>query len=170
MTKAFIRANRKVAIGETAYAVRDSQVHGLGAFAARPVRKGEVIDEYTGERITHEEANERYKHRDERDTLTFLFTVDEHTVIDGSVGGNGTRYINHRCEPNCAPRYRKGRVFIVATRDIAAGEELGFEYNIAREDDDPPDVDAIWACRCASPKCRGTLLWPPRLPVSNSRE
>jgi len=164
MRKAYIRPNRTHS-PETkpAYSVRRSPVHGYGAFADRLIKRGEVIDEYTGERITHEQANERYRNRDERDTHTFLFTLDDRFVIDGGFGGNNTRFINHKCEPNCAPRIRGGRVFIVATRTIQPGEELGFQYHIGREDDDPPDVDEIWACRCASPKCQGTLLWPPRL-------
>jgi SET domain-containing protein len=146
------------------YVVRRSEIHGSGAFAIRKIRKGEVIDEYTGERITHEEANERYKDRDINDNHTFLYALDEDTVIDGNVGGNDSRFINHLCEPNCVPRVRKGRLFIVALRDIEPGEEIGFSYHIGREDDDPENVDEIYACRCGSPRCRGTMLWPPRRP------
>lgn len=146
------------------YAVRRSRVHGRGAFATRDIRKGEIVDEYVGDRISHAQANWRYRHRDHSDSHTFLFTVSSRTVIDGSIGGNDSRFINHKCEPNCEPQIRRGRVFIVATRTIPAGEELGFEYNIGREDDDPPDVDEIYACRCGSRKCRGTYLWPPKRP------
>ncbi|MEP7244787.1 MAG: SET domain-containing protein-lysine N-methyltransferase, partial [Gammaproteobacteria bacterium] len=147
------------------YVVRRSGVHGYGAFAARDIRKGEVLDEYVGDRITHEQADERYKGRDVNDSHTFLLTLDERIVIDGSIGGNDTRFINHQCEPNCEPRIRKGRVFIVATRLIRAGEELGFEYNIGRDADDPENVDEIYACLCGSPRCRGTILWPPKRPT-----
>ena len=51
-------------------------------------------------------------------------------------------------------------MFIDAVRDIAAGEELGYDYQIGRDKDDPPNVDEIYACRCGSPQCRGTMLWP----------
>lgn len=149
---------------ESPIVVRRSKVHGLGVFAARVIRKGEVIDEYTGERISHAAANRRYRHRDVNDNHTFLFTVSSRTVIDATRRGNDTRFINHRCDPNCEPRIRRGRVFIVAIRTIRAGEELGFEYNIGREDDDPPNVDDIYACRCGARRCRGTILWPPRRP------
>ena len=54
-----------------------------------------------------------------------------------------------------------GRVFIDAARDIRPGEELGYDYQIGRDKDDPPNVDEIYACRCGSPQCRGTMLWPP---------
>ncbi len=141
--------------------VRRSRVHGFGVFATRTIRKGEVIAEYTGERISHAEANRRYWHRDINDNHTFLFTVSSRTVIDARYRGNDTRYINHRCDPNCEPQIRRGRVFIVAIRTIRPGDELGFEYNIGREDDDPPNVNEIYACRCGARRCRGTMVWPP---------
>jgi SET domain-containing protein len=146
------------------YVIRPSTVHGQGAFAVRDIRRGETIDEYTGERISHDEANERYKDRDLNDNHTFLYTLDDDTVIDGTLHGNDARYINHKCDANCAPRIKDGRLFIVATRKIRAGEEIGYRYHIAREDDDPENVDEIYACRCGSPKCAGTILWPPKKP------
>jgi SET domain-containing protein len=149
---------------ESVIVVRRSPVHGRGVFATRNILKGEVIGEYVGERISHAEANWRYRHRDFSDNHTFLFTVSSRTVIDASHAGNDTRFINHRCDPNCEPRIRRGRVFIVAIRNIRAGDELGFEYNIGREDDDPPNVDEIYACRCGARRCRGTILWPPKRP------
>ena len=152
------------AAAEPAIEVRRSKVHGFGVFATRAIRKGEVIEEYVGERISHGEANWRYRHRDFNDNHTFLFTVSSRTVIDARDKGNDTRFINHRCDPNCEPQIRRGRVFIVAIRAIRPGEELGFEYNIGREDDDPPNVDDIYACRCGARRCRGTILWPPRKP------
>ena len=149
------------------FVVRRSRVHGMGAFAVRDIRKGEIVAEYLGERISHGEANRRYGVRQASDSHTFLFTVSTRTVIDGSVGGNDSRFINHRCDPNCEAVIRRGRVFIVSTKRIRAGEEIGFEYNIGREDDDPPNVDEIYACRCGARRCRGTILWPPRRPAAS---
>jgi len=40
--------------------VRRSPIHGLGVFALKKIRKGERIIEYTGERISHREADRRY--------------------------------------------------------------------------------------------------------------
>jgi hypothetical protein len=146
------------------YVVRRSRVHGYGAFATRDIKKGEVIDEYLGDRITHAQADKRYEDHDENDNHTFLFIVDKKTVIDAGVGGNDARFINHKCDPNCESEIKKGRVFIVATKNIKKGEELGYDYQIGREKDDPENVDEIYACRCGSPKCRGTMLWPPKRP------
>jgi len=140
--------------------VRNSPVHGRGVFAVQPIKKGARIIEYLGDRVSHEAADKRYEDHDENDNHTFLFIVDKHTVIDAGVGGNDARFINHQCEGNCESVIENRRVFIDATRDISPGQELGYDYEIGREKDDPPNVDEIYACRCGSPKCRGTMLWP----------
>ena len=152
------------------YKVTRSKVHGYGAFATRDVKKGEVLDEYLGDRITHAQADKRYEDHDENDNHTFLFIVDKKTVIDAGIGGNDARFINHKCDPNCESEIKKGRVFIIATKKIAKGEELGYDYQIGREKDDPENVDEIYACRCGSPKCRGTMLWPAKRPVPRKKK
>jgi hypothetical protein len=138
--------------------VRDSAIHGRGVFALRHVPKGTRIIEYLGERISHAEADRRYEDRPEEDNHTFLFIVDKRTVIDAGVNGNDARFINHACEPNCETVIEKRRVFIEAMRDIEPGEELNYDYQIQREDDDPANVEEIWACRCGTETCRGTML------------
>jgi len=143
-------------------AVRNSPLHGLGVFALKRIAKGTRIIEYVGERVSHAEADRRYQDKDARDNHTFLFIVDEQTVIDAGVGGNEARFVNHACEPNCESVIEDSRVFIDAIRAIEPGEELTYDYQIQREADDPPDIDAIFACRCGLASCRGTLLWPPR--------
>jgi hypothetical protein len=144
--------------------VRDSPLHGLGVFATRGIKNGTRVIEYLGERISHAAADRRYDHKDENDSHTVLFIVDARTVIDAGVGGNEARFVNHGCEPNCESVIEHRRVFIEAIRDIAAGEELTYDYQIQREADDPPDIDVIFACRCGAPSCRGTMLWPPPAP------
>ena len=141
--------------------VRASPLHGLGVFATRRIRRGTRIIEYVGERVSHVEADRRYQHKDARDNHTFLFIVDVQTVIDAGVDGNEARFVNHACEPNCESVIEDRRVFIDAIRAIEPGEELTYDYQIQREADDPPDIDGIFACRCGSAGCRGTLLWPP---------
>lgn len=152
------------------YEVRRSKVHGFGAFALKRIPKGTRIDEYLGDRISHSEADHRYEDHDENDNHTFLFIVDKRTVIDAEVGGNDARFINHKCDPNCESAIEKGRVFIDALKDIEPGEELGYDYQIGRDKSDPPNVDEIYACRCGSPKCRGTMLWPPKRPAPRKRK
>jgi SET domain-containing protein len=138
--------------------VRDSAIHGHGVFALSKIAAGMRIIEYTGERISHAEADRRYEDRPDDDNHTFLFIVDRRTVIDAGVGGNEARFINHACDPNCETVIENRRVYIEAMRDIEPGEELRYDYQIQREADDPPNVDEIWACRCGAGTCRGTML------------
>lgn len=140
--------------------VRDSRVHGLGVFALRRIRKGTRVIEYLGERISHREADRRYDLKEENDNHTFLFIVDSRTVIDAGVDGNEARFINHTCGPNCESVTHNRRVFIEAIRTIEPGEELAYDYQIEWDPQDPPDIDEIFACRCGSAGCRGTMLWP----------
>ena len=150
--------------------VRNSPVHGRGVFAVARISKGARIIEYLGDRVSHDAADARYDDHDESDNHTFLFIVDTRTVIDAGVGGNDARFINHQCSGNCESVIENRRVFIDATRDIAPGDELGYDYEIGREKDDPPNVDEIYACRCGSPQCRGTMLWPPKKPEPKRRK
>jgi hypothetical protein len=140
--------------------VRRSNVHGLGVFAARRITKGTRIIEYVGERVSHDEADRRYEEKDANDSHTFLFIVDSKTVIDAGVDGNDARFFNHSCDPNCESTVEKRRVYIEALRDIESGAELTYDYQIQREDDDPDNIDDVFACRCGFAKCRGTMLWP----------
>jgi hypothetical protein len=140
------------------FEVRHSPIHGYGVFAARRIRKGTTVIEYLGDRVSHDEADARYEDKDPHDNHTFLFTVDSRTVIDGGVGGNEARYINHGCDPNCASTAQNRRIYVEAIRTIQPGEELAYDYQIERDADDPPNVDEIFACRCGAAKCRGSML------------
>jgi len=148
--------------------VRASPLHGLGVFAAQRIPRGTRVIEYLGERVSHEEADRRYHNKDAGDSHTLLFVVDSHTVIDAGVDGNEARFLNHSCAPNCESLIENQRVYIDAIRTIEPGEELTYDYQIQREVDDPPDIDAIFACRCGVDRCRGSMLWPP--PSAPSRQ
>jgi hypothetical protein len=149
--------------------VKDSPIHGKGVYATRFIKKGERIGEYLGERITHAEADRRYNMKGDDDGHTFLFIASNRTVIDGSVGGNDARYINHRCEPNCESVIDGKRVFIEAIRDIKKGDELGYDYQLTWESDDDPTDLANYGCRCGAKKCRGTMLDKTPLDVLKAR-
>lgn len=141
---------------------RRSGVHGRGVFALQDIAEGEVIIEYTGQVISWQEAQERHPHDPKQPNHTFYFHVDEDRVIDAKVGGNSARWINHACEPNCESEEQAGRIFIRALRDIAAGEELSFDYRLVIDGRHTPKLKKAYACHCGSPKCRGTMLGPKR--------
>ena len=140
--------------------VKRSKIQGKGAFATTRIPKGSRIIEYAGERITPAEADRRYDDDASDHPRVLLFSVDSKTVIDAAVGGNESQYINHSCEPNCSAVTVRKRIFIEALRDIEAGEELLYDYNLTRESDDEEALERRYACHCGAPTCRGTMLIP----------
>jgi uncharacterized protein len=140
--------------------VRPSGVHGKGVFAARRIKKGKKVIEYTGEVITWKEALRRHPHDPTDPQHTFYFHIDDKWVIDAKHGGNAARWINHACEPNCEADEDGGRVFIRALRDIAPGEELFYDYGLVIDARYTAKLKREYACRCGAKKCRGTMLAP----------
>ena len=140
--------------------VRPSTLHGTGVFAARNIRATTRIIEYTGKRITPEQADELHPTDPDDPFHTFFFTTSCGKVIDGGDKGNDARWINHSCAPNCeAQENAKGtRVYIVALRDIAAGEELFYDYGLVMDGRITKKLKRQYRCLCGAPTCRGTML------------
>ena len=126
--------------------------------------EGETIVEYRGEVITWEEAQARHPGDPAQPNHTFYFHINPTRVIDGGVGGNSARWINHSCDGNCEAEERAGRIFIVARRPIAAGEELHYDYGLVMDARYTRKLKAEFACWCGAAHCRGTLLAPKRKP------
>ncbi|MBX3651324.1 MAG: SET domain-containing protein-lysine N-methyltransferase [Burkholderiales bacterium] len=139
-------------------AVRNSPIHGRGVFAVGAIAKGERIIEYTGERISHAEADRRYGELHEGSSHTMLFAATDEIVIDATKRGGPARWINHSCRPNCEADETGGRVFISSIRAIRAGEELSYDYNLVLEERHTPKLKREHPCHCGARNCRGTLL------------
>src|SRR3546814_1129740 len=83
---------------------------------------------------------------------------------------NAARFINHSCAPNCEAvvhqnkngKRHKDKIQIEAIRDIAAGEELTYNYGIVLHEPHTARLKKLWACHCGAPNCTGTLLQPKR--------
>ena len=148
--------------------VRNSPIHGRGVVAVKSIKKGTRIMEYVGERISHAEADRRFWDKGFDDGHTFLFVVNNKTVIDGTHDGNDARYINHRCAANCETVTEDNRIFIDALTNIKAGEELGYDYQLTWDSSDDPEELKLYNCRCGSKNCRGTML--DKLPVDEQRK
>lgn len=142
--------------------VRDSGVHGRGVYAAAAIPAGSRIIEYTGERISWDEALRRHPHDPSQPNHTFYFHLDTGQVIDALYGGNDARWINHACEPNCEAEEVDGRVYINALRDLAPGEELFYDYGLVLDERHTAKVKKQFACWCGAATCRGTMLAPKR--------
>ena len=139
--------------------VRRSGVHGRGVFALLDLAEGESLIEYTGELISWPEALRRHPHDPAQPNHTFYFHIEDGQAIDGNVGGNSSRWINHSCQPNCeAEEAEGGRIFIKALRNIAAGEELFFDYGLIIDARHTKKLLADYPCWCGARACRGTLL------------
>jgi len=127
--------------------IRSSSLHGAGVYTTAPLAQGTHVLEYTGPRLTKEQTEGLYADSE----LTYLFGMDDgKTVIDGF---GMAAFVNHSCRPNCETDQIDNRVWIIALRDIAAGEELTYDYNIY--DAEPGENSS---CHCGSEDCRGTMF------------
>jgi SET domain-containing protein len=125
--------------------IRSSAIHAAGCYTTAPVRKGERVAEYFGPKLTKDEADTLY----DGAPITYLFGLgDGSIVIDGHCTA---MFINHSCNPNCETEEVNGRVWITAIRNIAAGDEITYDYCLY----DGGDEEQI--CNCGSAKCRGTM-------------
>lgn len=125
---------------------RPSRIHGKGCFTRHNYRKGDFICKYEGERIKRKEAQRR-----ERELkVNRICHVNNLFAIDGSVGGNGTHYVNHSCEPNCRIQFTGEEILIYALRNIKIGEELTVDYYAELYLEGAK-------CRCRQVNCRDRL-------------
>ena len=155
MTRPPVRGTR-VKLPGTVWLGR-SGVHGYGLFARDFIPQGEKIIEYVGERITKAEAERREVQRLVQragggDGCVYVFEVNQRHDLDGEVPWNLARRINHSCAPNCETQQQRGRIWIVALRDIAPGEELTYDYCFDYAD---------WRkhpCRCGATECVGYIV------------
>lgn len=137
--------------------IRHSKIHGRGIVATKDIPSGTRIIEYEGERISKAVSERRDEEREARakaggDGCVYIFEINKRTDLDGHMEWNTARLINHSCEPNCQSENLRGHIWLSAVRDIAAGEELTFDYGF--------DVEN-WKdhrCLCGSPKCVGYIV------------
>ena len=124
-----------------------SPIHGIGGFAKMAICQGTRVLEYRGERISKGESLQRCEN-DNR----YIFSLNPEQDLDGNVAWNPARFINHSCAPNCEAELDGEQIWIVARRDIRAGEEITFNYGYDLVDyQDHP-------CHCGSPNCVGYMV------------
>lgn len=129
------------------YEVRPSRIHGMGVFARVDISADTRVVEYLGERVTKAESLRRRQAGN-----FFVFIVTDQFDIDGAVNWNPARFINHSCAPNCEARMEDERIWIIALRDIKAGEELSFNYGYDLQDyEEHP-------CACGAANCLGFMV------------
>jgi hypothetical protein len=120
--------------------VRASPTDGLGVFALRSHRAGELVLSIDDSCVV-----------DHTHPLTAL---DNPRHCDYLAGGKVVlmqypeRHINHSCDPNVYVATENGKRQVVAIRDIAAGEEISYDYSINS------GGDTVRACSCGAERCR----------------
>ena len=137
--------------------VKNSKIHGRGLYATADIKEETQIIQYVGEKITKKESTKRALEWEEqaRETgegLVYIFELDDTYDIDGRLGENPARYMNHSCDGNCEAINYDGEIWIVARKDIKKGEELVYDYGYVMEHflDHP--------CLCGADNCIGYIV------------
>lgn len=145
--KSFNRNLRKVGMGK-------SKIHGLGLIAKRLIKKGETICLIKGKIVDWHV----------KDKASALFGpnwigISETVWIDPSDAG---LYVNHSCKPSAGI---KGKITLVAIKDIARGDEVTIDYSIT-------ECAEFWEmdCYCGSKRCRRKIGPIQTLPIKIYKE
>ena len=137
---------------------RASAIQGTGAYAKVPIPKEKPVIEYMGAKISKAESLRRCKQDN-----PFIFSLDDEFDLDGDVGWNPAKFINHSCAPNCETEIFGSQIWVMAIRDIQPGEEITFNYNYDLVDyKEHP-------CRCGSANCVGYIMAEEYFPKFRAR-
>jgi [histone H3]-lysine4 N-trimethyltransferase SETD1 len=151
-----------------------SAIHNWGLYAMENIPMNDMIIEYVGEKVRQAVADLREsRYLKSGIGSSYLFRIDENTVIDATKKGGIARFINHSCMPNCTAKIIKvegsKRIVIYALRDIAqsmyvpllfvpttnlaSDEELTYDYKFEREIGSNDRIP----CLCGTAACKGFL-------------
>jgi uncharacterized protein len=124
--------------------MRPSPIHGIGTFAMEPIAAGDVLTRVTGGLVVSSSDRAAGMH----DLATDLYAEDQ---IGPDLFRVWPKFIdyhfNHSCDASVVEDAGEGTQ--VASRHIAAGEELTIDY-LFHKGGRWPDH----ACRCRSEACR----------------
>jgi hypothetical protein len=132
-----------------------SPIQGFGLYAQQYIAPHDMIIEYVGELIRQRVADHRERmYWKQGIGASYLFRIDDDTVIDATRYGNIARFLNHCCVPNCIAKIitldGKKRIVLYAKQEILPGEELTYDYKF------PIEEDKI-VCNCGASGCRKYL-------------
>lgn len=157
------REHTRAALG---VCVRTSNIPGagLGLFATRDFAGGAAIGPYTGEVLTHEQRVQRYgpdgfapyMMRGGEDWYVDAVGKDAGVMrfVNDGCGGGADRYsdaeVDARCNARVRVHHRQRQLWVTATRDIRAGEEILMYYGVTYWDCwDEMEEDGCPVCCCA---------------------
>jgi SET domain-containing protein len=122
--------------------LQESPIDGVGVFAAVDIPKGHPVlkiddsRQVSADHPLNESEGEYERHCD--------YLAGGKVVLMQSP----ERHINHTCNPNTYVKTIAGIRYVFALADIAAGEEITYDYCINGFG------DTIWQCNCGSARCR----------------
>eukprot|EP00053_Salpingoeca_punica_P019048 m.189952 g.189952 ORF g.189952 m.189952 type:complete len:746 (+) comp17556_c1_seq4:271-2508(+) len=129
---------------------------GRGLRALQDIARGQFIYEYCGEVYDLAEFEHRtqvYAHEGRKHF--YFMSLDSDHIVDATMRGSISRFINHSCDPNAETQkwtvLGETRVGFFAIKPIKAGEEITFDYKYERYG------EKAQPCYCMSKNCRGTL-------------
>ncbi|KAK7886399.1 hypothetical protein WMY93_026020 [Mugilogobius chulae] len=129
---------------------------GWGLRAAKDMPANTFVLEYCGEVLDHKEFKARVKEYARMKNIHYYFmSLKNNEIIDATLKGNCSRFMNHSCEPNCETQKwtvnGQLRVGFFTTKAVTEGTELTFDYQFQRYGKEAQK------CYCGAPSCRGFL-------------
>lgn len=118
---------------------------GQAVFAAQGFRRGDNIVAFTGRRFRADRVPSLMRGRSDR----FVQVTPDHYM---GPSGRIDDLINHSCAPNAGLRFGNDGVMLVAIRDIAAGEELTWDYSTTLK-----ELNWHMICQCHNVDCRRVI-------------
>lgn len=114
------------------------KINKRGIFAARAIKKGEVVLEWNPKILSEAEVEKL-----ESDQKHYIVKAGEDMYL---LMKPPERYVNHSCEPNTMVFKNNSDV---AVRDIKKGEEITSDYG--------GNGMVSFRCGCGSKNCKGTI-------------
>ncbi len=128
--------------------IRKTATHGRGVFAAKKIKKDEIIAAFDG--IIYPRSYEQWN----EDLYNHVIQFEKWKWRDSK---GIARLINHSCDPNCGIQ---DLFKVVAMRDIFPGEEIAWDYEMTE------NYKWRMKCTCGSPLCRRTIGTYKNMPLA----
>jgi histone-lysine N-methyltransferase SETD1 len=144
---------------ESRLVARRSHIHGWGLFTKVDLPKDSMIVEYMGETVYRSVADKREKEYEKSGIGScYMFRLDLQRIVDATMIGCMARFMNHCCRPNAYAKIISvdtelgpdKKIVVFSNRDIAAGEEITYDYKF-------PVEDGSLKCTCGAPNCIGRM-------------
>lgn len=118
--------------------IKKSGIHGKGIFTKKNIKKGEIVFIIKGKLVKFEVHNKKESSKGPN-----WVGISKNTWINPF---EPAKNLNHSCNPSCGI---KGKVQIIALRNLKAGEEITIDYSTT-------EMDTLWQmkCNCGSKNCR----------------